>query len=382
MKFEFKKPDLSRLTFRKVVRYLLIAASALLFLFALLSGYAGWINPSYWALPAMLALVFLPLFVMSVAAMIAWNIYNLRSVMAITGDIVIALLLYPLFIVSPFGSKKLKHDDEKVFTLLSYNSFYCNDSEYDNPVRSRTLDYIITTGADIVCLQELYSLDAAGTHGKATDTQIKQVKSMYPYRVEPGDRELVILSRFPLTVVGGDYGKLFFQYEVVRADVFGTPVTIVNVHLPSFGLSNEERQIVNKMKDSEIKESTGEIRHTIYGKLARAFEVRAEAAKVIRALCDTIKGDLIVCGDFNDVPGSYAYRTVRSADLRDVYTETAKGYTCTFNAYMMYFHIDQMLYRGDMRALSFNRGTLRSSDHYPIMGTFALPIKSGAKVVR
>ncbi len=382
MKLNLRKPDFRHLTFRVVVRYVLTAASAFLFLCALLSGYAGWINPSFWALPSMLALVFLPLFVLTVACMVAWNIYSFRSVMAITSDVVVFLLLYPLSVVSPFGSKKLKRSDEKVFTVMSYNSFYCNDSEYDNPVRSRTLDYVITAGADIVCMQELYSLDAAGTHGKATDTQIQKVKSMYPYRVEPGSRELVVLSRFPLTVVGGDNGKLFFQYEVVRAYVMGTPVTIVNVHLPSFGLSDEERQIVNKMKDSEIQETTEDIRHTIYGKLARAFEVRAEAAKVIRSLCDTIKGDLIVCGDFNDVPGSYAYRTVRGADLRDVYTETAKGYTCTFNAYMMYFHIDQMLYRGDMRALAFRRGTLRSSDHYPIMGTFALPIRSGAKMAR
>lgn len=359
---------------REIAYYILLVASGWLFLFSLLAGYAGWINPEFWALPSMLALAFIPFFILALVAMVGWNIYNYRSVPAIVGDAVIALLLYPFLIVCPFGSSKVVNKGEKKFTVLSYNTYYCNDVRIPNPVRSRTLDYIITSGADIVCLQELYSLDAAGTHGKATDTQIDKVKQLYPYRVEPGDRELVILSRFPLTVLGGDNGKLFFQYQAVRADVYGIPVTVVNVHMPSFGLSDEERQIVRNAKESAdgIKGSASEMRHTVYGKLAHAFEVRAEAARVIRHLCDTVKGDLIVCGDFNDVPGSYAYRTVRGDDLRDVYTETAKGYTPTFNNYLMYFHIDQMFYRGNLRAIKFVRGNVNSSDHYPITGTFAL----------
>lgn len=374
--------DSHKETILEIVRYSLLGLSVWLYFFTLLAGYSGWINPEKWALPAMLALGFLPLFVVCVAATVGWNIYNFRSPIAIIGDVVMALLVFPFFTLCPFGSAKLRRADEKVLTVMSYNSFYCNDTQFENPVRSRTLDYIITTYADIVCLQELYSLDAAGTHGKATETQIRRVKQMYPYRVEPGSRELVILSRYPLTMLDGDNGKLFFQYQAVRANVSGTPVTIVNVHMPSFGLSDEERQIVRKMKSrpSDIKDGAEEIRHTIYGKLAQAFAARAQAARVIRHFCDTVKGDLIVCGDFNDVPGSYTYRTVRGDDMRDVYTETAKGYTCTFHAYMMYFHIDQMFYRGDMRALSFRRGVVKSSDHYPIVGTFALPVTSGAKI--
>lgn len=358
-----------------VIRYVATGATCLLYFLTLCAGYAGWINPAVWALPAMMALVFLPLFIFTCVTAVAWNIHNFRSPVAIAGVAVVLSLIYPLLTVCPVNRAKFLRPGERRLTVMSYNSYYCNDVEYSNPVRSRTLDQILISRPDIVCLQELYSLDAAGTHGKATDTQIEAVKRLYPYRIEPGDRELVILSRYPMKSLSGSDGKLFFHYQGARVDVNGTPVTVLNVHMPSFGLSDDERQVVRQLGEGAggLRNSASEMKHTIYGKLAHAFAVRAEAARVIRQYADTAKGDLIVCGDFNDVPGSYSYRIVRGADLRDVYAETGAGYTYTFHAYMMYFHIDQMLYRGDMRALSFSRGNVRSSDHYPIIATFALP---------
>lgn len=352
-------------------------ATWILYLFAILGAFAGWINPEKWALPSMLALAMPPLIVMCTGATVAWGAYHWRRPCAVGGYVTCLILLYPFFTLCPISVPQKPRPGEKILTVLSYNSFYCNDTQFENPVRSRTLDYIINSRADVVCLQELYSLDAAGTHGKATETQIANVKRLYPYRLEPGDRELVILSRFPIKALEGSSGKLFFQWQSVEVDYNGTPVTIVNVHMPSFGLDNGERQIVRKMGQGSggIREGAREMRRTIYGKLAEAFATRARAAEVIRDYCRSVKGNLIVCGDFNDVPGSYTYRTVRSAGLKDLYTSVSSGYTFTFNAYLMFFHIDQMLYRGNLRGIGFTRGDVESSDHYPITGTFALPAK-------
>lgn len=365
----------NKITLRRIAYAAGVIATCMLFVLAILGGYAGWINPEKWALPAMLALAMPPLIVASVGATVAWCAYNRKHPIAFFGYATCLLLLYPFFTLCPVSRPENPRHNERVFTVLSYNSFYCNDTQFENPVRSRTLDYILTQRADVVCLQELYSLDAAGTHGKATDTQIEAVKRLYPYRIEPGDRELVILSRFPIKILDGSTGDLFFQWQAAEVDYYGTPLTVVNVHLPSFGLDDEERQIVHKLGEGThgIKEGAGEIRHTIYGKLAKAFATRAQAAKVIRNYAKTVKGNVIVCGDFNDVPGSYAYRTIRDAGLSDLYTDVASGYTFTFNAYLMYFHIDQMLYKGDMRGVKFTRGDVKSSDHYPITGSFALP---------
>ncbi len=43
-------------------------------------------------------------------------------------------------------------------------------------------------------------------------------------------------------------------------------------------------------------------------------------------------GNVIVCGDFNDVPGCRALRILESAGLTDAYAELGLGPTITFNA--------------------------------------------------
>ena len=56
--------------------------------------------------------------------------------------------------------------------------------------------------------------------------------------------------------------------------------------------------------------------------------------------------------------------------MRDAYTDSAFGPTITYIDSRFYFHIDQILYRGDMRAVGIERGNIKSSDHYPLIATF------------
>ena len=37
---------------------------------------------------------------------------------------------------------------------------------------------------------------------------------------------------------------------------------------------------------------------------------------------------------------------------------------------MFYFHIDQILYKGDLKALSVRKGKIKTSDHYPLLSEF------------
>lgn len=42
----------------------------------------------------------------------------------------------------------------------------------------------------------------------------------------------------------------------------------------------------------------------------------------------------------------------------------------TYNKHLFWFHIDQILYRGAIRPLSVKKGSLKSSDHYPLTAEF------------
>lgn len=42
----------------------------------------------------------------------------------------------------------------------------------------------------------------------------------------------------------------------------------------------------------------------------------------------------------------------------------------TYNAHYFWFHLDQIFYRGGLRALSVKKIKTKVSDHYPLMAEF------------
>ncbi|HBC21661.1 MAG TPA: endonuclease, partial [Porphyromonadaceae bacterium] len=111
---------------------------------------------------------------------------------------------------------------------------------------------------------------------------------------------------------------------------------------------------------------------SILAKMKKSYRDRAADAEAVRELLDSIKGTVIVCGDFNDVPASWAYRKVRGDDMSDAYADTGFGLMNTYNMHSFWFHIDHVLYRGAVRPLSVQKGNVDYSDHFPLIASFAL----------
>ena len=101
-----------------------------------------------------------------------------------------------------------------------------------------------------------------------------------------------------------------------------------------------------------------------------AYKKRNDDVRAIREVLEHVDGPVIICGDLNDVAESYAYRKLRSTDLKDARTETTLLPMVTFNRHAFPVGLDHVLYRGDLRALSLKRGDIKSSDHYPLMVQF------------
>ena len=141
----------------------------------------------------------------------------------------------------------------------------------------------------------------------------------------------------------------------------GKQVRLVDFRLQSYHLSFGKNQNVRVSPD--VKPSPLE-------RMRRSFELRGRNAKSLRQILDASPANVILCGDMNDVSTSHVYRVIRGDDMRDVWTEVGRGYGHSFNRYNLPYRIDQMFYRGDLRALSAKRIKGGSSDHYPIVATF------------
>lgn len=348
--------------------------TGLVFLMTLLSSFGGHIDPLKVATPSLLSLFMPYLTLLSVILIIIWILYR-NVAFPIAGCVILIISISLMNNAIPFGYTRKPTPGAETFKIISWNVLHTRDIRQPDYPGNRAIEYMINSGADIICLTELYNF---------SDKEMKKVSkalrdsfdTAYPYKAGPANHDIKVISKYPVKIkkIPGLSLK-----ERNRFDIFNVEfpdkrnLIVVMVHLYSYGLSKEEREVVTEIKSVRTAEkSMRELKGTIYSKMKTAFRNRTYKARVLRKILDELPPDqpLIVCGDFNDVPSSWTYNLIKGADLRDAYAETNFGPASTYNLHLFYFHIDQMLYRGNLRALDLNIGKINTSDHYPLIGEF------------
>ena len=357
------------LKFFKVPFYIV---GIILIMLSIMSAYGGqYIDPNIMAYPSILKLAF-PIFaVLLLGVGVISLIFKIRF-MVIMSIVAIAVCWPAIKSICPLNIPEAD-EPEDGFSLLDYNVYYGIDRECDSLDYSRSMSYVINSGADIVCLQEQYALETK-VNDKFTKAQIDSLRKIYPYIVDGNTIDVMMLSKYPVKRLQVEIPKdlQYFFYDAYKVTLGERIVTIVNLHLSSYDLDVDERNVVEEMRSLEdVKQGTKEFQTSLIAKLSKAFRMRAKAAETIRDYIDGIEGDMVVCGDFNDVVDSWAYRVIAGEDMKDAYLEAGFGPLATYNAHNLYFNIDHILYRGKLKAVNFGKGNIKSSDHYPIFANFA-----------
>lgn len=364
-----------------VVRICLKIASILLFLITILAGYGGYVNPSLSAFPSMALLVFPYLAIATLIVSVIW-IATRHFIFGCVGVASILLCAGPFSTVVPFHFSEKPQEGEKTFKLLTFNSLHLKDIRADKRTGdtdvNRALSYLINSGADVICLQELFSFHRQVRGQARGEMQLDSLFSIYPFIGGDEASDLKVLSKYPIKPLGY---KLDVSSSFAAAGFYlislpgGFRMTLVNVHLTSYLLTEKERHILTSIKSKEgAKESVGEFKGSVYGKLKKAFVERGKVAENLVQILANVDGPAVVCGDFNDVPSSWAYRRFTEEGFHDAYAAVGFGPLHTFNKYLFYFHIDQILYRGALKPLCVERGPLDTSDHYPLIAEFAYAV--------
>ena len=144
-------------------------------------------------------------------------------------------------------------------------------------------------------------------------------------------------------------------------------IRVYNIHLESFYLGSEKYllreniDIINKENKEKLKEDSKKL----YSKMKVAFIKRAIQAETIAQSIDDCPYPIIVCGDFNDPPCSYTYRTI-SRSLNDAFVESGKGMGKTYSEKFPSFRIDYILYSDYFKSVNFKTSKINISDHYPV----------------
>lgn len=356
-----------------------IICCAIISICLLVTAYSGYLNPENYPKIAVAGMAF-PIFLIAQLFIVAgWLIFR-KWKMSITFGAVIILCGGPIITYCPLNlaHPKLSASEEKTkFTVLTYNVYAFYDFKDRNVTDYNiTVSNILKVDADIVCLQECYSFDADKGTG-VTKIQSDSLKMKYPYR-EIAGRDIGILSKFPIIkaeTIRDDQND--FGFGKFTLNLKGDTVSVYSVHLQSIGLTQSDKELyrnltsVNKAQENidSIKQKVKVIRNQLYHKLALAMQSRARQSKFLRNDISAQKGDVILCGDFNDTPNSFSYREVKG-NMSDAYSKCGFGPCITYHANRFYFRIDQVFYKGNIKAVDIECPKFDSSDHYPLFVEF------------
>lgn len=270
----------------------------------------------------------------------------------------------------PAGGNKTVSPES--FTVMSFNCSNLGLVKYkDDPVeRKRIYEVLEKTRPDILCMQEFFTNPDSAVHNHFDSIRLK-LKYEHYYFVENYTNwnhwhfGTIIFSRFPIL----DKARIELHGEDGSEDmidarllIHGDTVRILSAHLASHKLNHQEYAVVTAPNNR----ARGVLR-----KMRSSFGLRSMQAQLIRKEIATTKGPVIVVGDFNDVPVSYTYRTVRG-NLQDAFLEQGAGFGRTFSALSPHLRIDYILPGPHFRVEDFSIYRRKGFEHFPVMARLSI----------
>jgi endonuclease/exonuclease/phosphatase family metal-dependent hydrolase len=159
--------------------------------------------------------------------------------------------------------------------------------------------------------------------------------------------------------------------SLIQADIlFGKDtVRFYTTHLQSFQFKKDDYERMEKIKNRE--DSIFFNSRNIFSKLKRATIFRSRQADIVRDITANSPYPYVVAGDFNDVPNSYAYFTIKGS-LQDAFLKEGFGIGRTFSGISPTLRIDYILTTRQFSVLQFNRLIKNYSDHYMLVADLQL----------
>jgi endonuclease/exonuclease/phosphatase family metal-dependent hydrolase len=180
---------------------------------------------------------------------------------------------------------------------------------------------------------------------------------------------LLTVSRFPIVNKGdilisdNGFNRVIFTDIKVGDDT----IRIINVHLESMRMKKH-----NPLGTDDPNAQKQRMKVILHKLKDGVFE-RSKQLEEVMAVIDTSRHPVICAGDFNELPYSYAYHSLRKK-LKNSFEERGKGFGFSYNGNTLQFlRIDNQFYSPGLDILDFE--TLQNipySDHFPLAGTYGV----------
>lgn len=330
----------------------------------LIVGFSDYVQPAHHPYLSILGLVFPVCLFANLCFLLFWLLFKLRY--ALIPFVGFVLCYVPVRKYVPFNMERTV--PKGAIKVLSYNTWCFGQQTEDEDGNNPVIDYLEEQDADIVCLQE-------ATHNEKEQELIERILSpMYAYRdftMHPnGGNALALFSKYPILskemIPYASKGNMSMAYCL---KIKGKEVLLINNHLETTGLSLEERKQFKKLVKGNLQRDTAEETSKLLAvKLAEATRKRAPQADAVSRYLEQHQGmRVILCGDFNDGPISYAHRKI-AEHLTDCYVESGCGLGISYHRGGFFVRIDNMMCSKDMIPYNCHvDDKISVSDHYPIV---------------
>jgi endonuclease/exonuclease/phosphatase family metal-dependent hydrolase len=370
---------------RRFAKKIFIAINIFIAILFLTGSFVKYFNPAQWWFFGLFTLGLFYLLLALIAFFLFWLIkrsfWCSISLITIIAGWHAIINIFPFNFSSSFSIQK----QPQSIRVMSWNVEQFDILHHkDHPeVKQEMLDLINKYDPDIACFQEVVAGDKKKGINYFPDIQkrLRFVDFLYSYSLRDDfDHNhhfgRIIFSKLPIinkqTVVNypNDYNATFQYIDVLKGD---DTIRVFNVHLQSLKFSKDNLSYLDNASlnsDSNLTESKN-----IISKIKKGFLKRSVQANFIKDEINHSPYPVIVCGDFNDVPNSYAYETI-GAGLQNAFVEKGSGIARTFSTISPTLRIDNIFADKKFKVLQFTRIKKLLSDHFPIFADLVMPQKT------
>lgn len=224
------------------------------------------------------------------------------------------------------------------------------------------INFLRQTNPDIMCMQEVNGY-------KMGLPDMTAIMDSMGYQHVIG-KSKAFLTRFPILgdTIHIDYPTRSNCSVAFWIDYKGDSVLVVSNHLESNHLTTADKTEYKDMIKAPEKDRVKQGGRLLIGKLAEAASYRGMQTDTLTALVEQHKDkSILLCGDFNDTPISYAYQQL-SSKLKNTFREKGTGTGFTYFQGGMYIRIDHLFVSDDWECIrTYTDRSIDASDHYPLV---------------
>lgn len=368
-------------TYRRITRgffFIINTVASVCFLSACLSPE---LDPGTWWPISLLGLGFGLIVVTLLAFILFWLVFKPRYVLLSLLPLLIGYKSIAVFFAFNTAQKFNYQKDKDVIRIAQWNVArfveWRRNNNKGSQTRLKMMDQIKEQNADVLCIQEFFT-SADTVYYNNLRYLMNEAGYPYHYYAQSNDGPLqwfgnAIFSKLPII----DSGKIYFRHSrfpetLLHADIVHNKDTfrVYTTHLQSLAFKKTDYENIEEIKEGQktaLQNSRG-----IFGKVRRGMAVRKEQADLVKEMLANDPYPTVLTGDFNDVPNSYAYATVKGDRFRDVFLEKGFGIGRTFSSISPTLRIDYIFTTKEFEAVQFNRIVRLLSDHYMLVADVKL----------